>query len=260
MKFTAPAALLALTLLAPLQGARANGLAVGIDPMVLEFAAPYGGAARANVSVTNSSSTDEVVYATPIDWRTSDDGAVLFERPGAEREHSLTASLKLEPGNFILHAGETREISISLQMPRSAAASGALWGGFIVRAAASGAANASAMPGGTILVYDTVGSPRKHVAVTALHAFANTTRSIRLAADLLNDGATYVRPLVRVLVQRGSRVVREQSVPCSVIFAGNRRRLAIPLEGLEPGAYRIQFLVDYGGDTVLDGETNAKLR
>jgi|GEM_PF-3354367 len=238
---------------------RAANLSLGIDPMVLEFAAPFGGETHASVTVTNSGSSDELVYARPIDWRTSPKGDVLFERPGTERAHSLTSALTLVPSSFVLHAGETRDVAVILRLPANKDVSAAnLWGGFILRASASGASAGGATPGGTILVYDTVGSPRRHLGLTKL-AVASGSEGPHLVAHVVNDGETYVRPVVHMLVERGQTVVLERTIPCNVLFAGDAREITASLRGLPAAVYRIHFLLDYGDDSIVDGVTDARL-
>lgn len=235
----------------------AADLSLGIDPMVLQLAVPYGGAAQEHISITNSSAADELVFAKPIDWRTTSSGDVLFEQPGTERSHSLTASLKLVPSSFLLHAGETRSVAVVLSMPPGQTQTATLWGGFILRAASSAASNSAAMPGGTILVYNTVGTPRRHLGLAKLGV---NFQSHALVAKLVNDGDTYVRPIVHVLVERGQTVVMERVIPCNVIFAGDARQVSTSLRGLPPAAYRIHFLLDYGNDSIVDGVTDVRLR
>lgn len=257
-------ACLALLLSSVLLGATAPAagtaaLSLGVDPMVLEFTAPYGGQTHAAVTVTNSGNSDELVYARSIDWRTSPSGDVVFEQPGTEGAHSLTASLQLSPSSFVLHAGETREVSIELHMP--AAQNGAtvnLWGGFVLRATSSGTAATVASPGATVLVYDTVGTPRRHLGLRKLHVTTDA-QGTRLIARLVNDGETYVRPIVHMLVEQGQTVVLDHVIPCNVVFAGDTRQITASLRGLPPAVYRIHFLLDYGDDSIVDGVTDVRL-
>ena len=250
-------ATLALMLLAG--GHAAANVSVSIDPMVLEFNAGYGGEQHAQVSITNSGSQPEIVTSRSTDWRTSTDGDVVFERTGNEGTRSLTSYLTVQPASFVLQPGETRLVTVSLQMPPSGQRDAITWGGFILQAAASGAVAASIMPGGTIFVYNTVGSPERHMRMLQLSSSASHASNAIVRANLINDSKTYVRPRVQLVLQRNGIALQNQIVPENVIFPGQARTLAVALKNLAPGNYQIHLLVDYGEDSILDGVTNVRV-
>jgi hypothetical protein len=115
-------------------------------------------------------------------------------------------------------------------------------------------------PAATIVVYNTIGSPRTHVRLTQLHVAQDGNDGANLVARVLNDGIGYARPAARVVVSRDGRVVRDLSENMPVIFAGAPRTYTKALSGLEPGAYDLSLTIDYGGATLMEGTTSFRIR
>jgi hypothetical protein len=231
-----------------------------VDPMIVEFASPSDGDQKASVSVANSGSEPERISAQGVDWHTSFEGAVTIERVGMERDRSLTPYLSISPASFVLQPGETRALTLTLHVPAGAAAAlGARWGGFLVRATGLHDTESSLAPGATVFVYETVGAPRRHLALTALALHLDRGRAPQLTARFDNDGETYVRPICRLVIERGETLVRDVSIPTNVIFPGDKRALRESLEPLPSGDYRFHLIVDYGGSTMLDGAFSVRI-
>jgi hypothetical protein len=243
-----------------LSPAAAADRSLRVDPMIVEFSSPSDGDQKALVRVANSGSEPERVSAQGVDWHTSFDGAVTIERVGMERDRSLTPYLSISPASFVLQPGETRELALTLHVPAGAAPTlGARWGGFLVRATGLHDTDSSVAPGATVFVYETLGAPRRHLALTALSLHLDRGRSPQLTARFVNDGETYVRPICRLVIERGEALVREVAIPTNVIFPGDKRALRESLEPLPSGDYRLHLIVDYGGGTLLDGAFNVRI-
>lgn len=236
--------------------AAAENVAIGVDPMVFEFTASAGQVQSGSIAITNSGDVDEIVFAKPIDWRTDASGDVVFETAGSEGAHSLTNQLQLSPASFTLHPGERRNITVVLRAGKTI--SDTAWGGFILKAAAGGAEAASIAPGATVFIYNTAGPVVRHVRMTQLKA-AVAGSAANFSAMLLNDGTGYVRPSARLLLYSGSTVVRRIDIPVSVIFPHARRDLRGSIAGIRRGSYAAHLIVDYGGDSVVDGITGVRV-
>jgi hypothetical protein len=231
-----------------------------VDPMIVEFSTPPDGDQKASLSVANYGSEPERIVAQGVDWHTSLEGVVTIERVGVERARSLTPYLSISPASFVLQPGETREVALVLHVPAGAAPiAGARWGGFLVRATGLHDGESTMAPGATVFVYETTGTPRRHLTLTALSLHLDGTRTPELTARLVNDGETYVRPICRLVIESGETVVRDVAIPTNVIFPGDKRTMREQLEPLPPGNYRVHLTVDYGGSTVLDGAFDVRI-
>ena len=257
--FLAPLALIAASLAALCDPAIAAppGLQISVEPLVVQFAVTPGGQASTRVTVKNVGTDAAVVVAAPIDWHAAVDGTVITERPGAQGASSLGPYLRLSGGDYALAPGESRQMVLSLSLPSSfPAAPRDYWAGYFIRAVRAGSPSATAFGvGANIITYETVGQPRRHIELTSLRVTDAGAGSVRVAARMLNDGATFARPQVRMDLARGGRIIESIDDGTPAILAGQPRSYNRTLSGLAHGSYALAVTVDYGGTTLLRGTT-----
>ena len=111
--------------------------------------------------------------------------------------------------------------------------------------------------GATILAYETVSANAvRHVKISSMHVIDAGHHQALITTRVLNDGQTYVRPQVHLLVAQGPRVVIDRDDSTPVVFAGNVRVLNQTLRDLAPGSYNAQITLDYGGEAVIRATTH----
>ena len=241
--------------------ARADKVAITVTPLVTEMRVQPGQAGRVRVVVTNDGDMAERVMVQPVDWRTELDGSISIQRVGAEGVSSLAFYLSVSAYQFILQPGETRDVSLTLSLPSGFSNQPrSYWGGYFLKATPASAPPSQIGPGATVFVYDDVGEPRRHLTMQTLQVLPTGNGAARVLARLRNDGEGYLRLAGALLIERNGRVVKRQSVPVSAIFPGLARTIQVPLDGLAPGSYQIELTFDFGGPTIVDGVTTAKIR
>jgi hypothetical protein len=235
-------------------------LSLTVSPLVVEFHAGAGDTATAKVTVHNGGADPERIVAMRMDWRVSADGTVRVEQPGTEGAASISDYLRMEPADSPLAPGETRELTLTLDLPASFSKATAVYhSGFLVRAVPlTGHVNFG--PGATVVAYDTVGTPVSHAKITQLHVGSQGSGSALLSARILNDGSAYARPTGRIVLRRDGHVVVDQTESIPVLFANESRVYNKALSGLAPGAYDVSFTIDYGGPTLIEGTTEVQIR
>lgn len=244
----------------PAHAQTSTTVSMTVSPLVLEFHAEPGAPASAKVTIRNNGTAPERITAQRMDWRTTPEGTVKIEPVGTEGASSIANYLRLAPDDVVLAPGETREFALTLDLPANfPPLAGVYWGGFFVRALPVGG-TAIFGPAATVVVYNTIGSPRTHVKLTQLHVEQAGTDGANVMARVLNDGVGYARPQARIVVTQDGRVVRDQTENMPVIFAGAPRLYTKALSGLPGGAYELTMTVDYGGATLLEGTTGFRIR
>jgi hypothetical protein len=253
----------ALIALAPL-GARAQvapGLQISVQPLIVQFAIAPGQQASARVIVKNTGTQAARVNANQIDWISNVDGTVKTGKPGMSGVSSVDPYLHLSGDEFTLAPGQTQEMTLTLDLPSTfASATGDHWGGYFIRAANAEGPAGSFGVGANILVYETVGSARKHLKLTAMRVEDAGNGNVRLIARMLNDGETYVRPQIHLQLAQAGRVVQQRDDSTPAVFAGSPRLYTRTFSGLTPGNYALELSIDYGGSTLVAGTTQFTVR
>lgn len=237
-----------------------QSLSLTVSPLVVEFRAGAGDTGTAEVTVHNGGNAPERIVALRMDWKVAGDGTVRVEQPGTEGSASIADALRIEPADVELAPGETRQLALTLEPPASFSVAPAVYhSGFLIRAVPLTGV-VSFGPAATVVVYDTVGAPRAHVAVTQLHVSAPGSGSAVLAARIVNDGVAYARLTGRTVLRRDGQVIADQTDSIPVLFAGEARVFTKTLSDLEPGAYDVSFTLDYGGPTLIQGTAAVNVR
>ena len=252
-----------LIALAPL-GVRAQtapGLQISVQPLIVQFAIAPGQQASAHVIVKNTGTQAARVNANQIDWSSNVDGTVKTGKPGLTGVSSVDPYLHLSGNEFTLAPGQTQEMTLTLDLPSTfPSAIGDHWGGYFIRATSAEGPAGSFGVGANILVYETVGSARKHLKLTTLRVEDAGGGNIRLVARMSNDGETYLRPQIHLQIAQGGRIVQSRDDSTPAIFAGNPRLYTRTFSDLTPGNYALALTIDYGGSSLIQGMTQFTVR
>lgn len=248
--------LLTFCLLATQASPASAKVSLTVDPLVAEFNVPPGSAGHATVHVSNTGSSPQVITARRLDWRTVADGSITLEKVGAEGAHSITRDLSLSTYRFILAPGERRDVSLTLTVPPTLQpAPASYWGGFIFDSSDVSSSRGEVGVAATVFVYENVNSPSKHVTLQALRVRTQHGGKSTLVARLRNTGASYIRPIAKLMIGQGGRVVRSDSVTVNTVFPNSTRIVSQDIGHLPPGEYTAELTIDYGGNSILDGIT-----
>ncbi|SDD32763.1 COG1470 family protein [Niabella drilacis] len=105
--------------MALLYSSRAGAQSVAITPSRIFFNSPAGQAATERIRVSNTDSGVLILNAALRDWYRDSLGNKIYSGPG-----SLSTSnanwIRIDPQQLILQPGETKEVTVSLQVPESA--------------------------------------------------------------------------------------------------------------------------------------------
>ncbi|MDB5042938.1 MAG: hypothetical protein JWN27_3664 [Candidatus Eremiobacteraeota bacterium] len=239
------------------QPARA-GLSLTVEPLVQELRVAPGSSGAFAVKVTNGGTESEKVSVEPIDWNVTTDGALQFHQANLANAHSVTRYLSVPAYQFVLAPGASREFPLSVRLPASFSTAPAVyWGGFLIRGASVGKSGVG--PAGTVFVYETVGTPKAHLALKAMRVTQSGSSGAVLSARMQNDGNAYARVSARLLIQQGGRIVQDRDLATPTIFPGAVRVMNEELKNLPPGEYRAELTIDYGTDVVLTGSTDFRI-
>lgn len=229
-----------------------------VDPLVSETHVSPGGTMTISVAVGSHSDQAERVVITPLDWRTRIDGSIAIEPLGSEGRRSLTPYCTLAVHQFILAPKEHRRIALTVALPTTLDPTPAsYWGGFIVKATPVDQPPSTMGPAATVFVYNDVGTPKRHLTMQSLRTQLKAKGVLRISARYYNDRDGYLRTGAYLTITQSARVVVKQQIGLGTIFPKQLRVVDQTVTGLGPGVYHVELDVDYGGETVLVGETNA---
>lgn len=259
----AGAILFAAIALAPQAGRAATpGLQISVQPLIVQFTLAPGGQASTQVTIKNTGTESARVAVTPIDWDTTVDGSVRTGKPGSiPASSSLSPYLRISGNEVVLAPGQTSELTLSLVLPTTfSAVPKDYWGGYFVRAVANKLQPESFGVGANVLVYETIGTPSRHVKLTSLRVQDAGSGSVKLIARMQNDGGTFVRPQIHLDVAQAGRLLQSRDDSTPAIFAGAARLYTRTFAGLPPGKYALDMTIDYGGNTLVQGSTEFTVR
>jgi hypothetical protein len=237
-------------------GRSVAGTSLAVEPLVTQVAVEPGSSANIAVSIGSDADQPERIIISPIDWRTRLDGSVAIEPLGTEGVRSLTPFLSMATYQFILQPHEHRKINLVVSIPAAFnPAPGSYWGGFFVKATPLDMAPSATGPAATVFVYNDVGKPARHLTLQSLRATA-AKGDVRIMARYHNDGVGYIRSGLYLTITQNGKTVHKEQIGLGAIFPGAARVVDKTVSGLAPGTYHVELDADYGGDTVIVGETN----
>lgn len=257
MKVLGRASIAAISISALLAAPASAAVSLTVEPLVAEFNAQPGSTGRIPVYVSNSGTTSERIVIRRTDWRTLADGSTALEKVGAEGTHSITRDLSLSAYQFILHPGERRELSMVLNVSSATPSSpNSYWGGFLVSGNDVDAPPSAVGIAATVFVYNNIGTPKRHLGLQSMRVVTHGGSS-DLVARLRNDAQGYCRPSAHLLIGQAGRIVRDEKINVSTVFPNSTRILTQHLGKLPAGDYRVELTLDYGGESIVDGVTQA---
>jgi len=242
------------------QAAAPTSLSLTVSPLVVEFKVAAGDTGTVAVTVHNGGTDPERIVALRMDWKAAANGTVRVEQPGTEGSASLADYVRMDPADVVLAPGETRQLALTLDLPPSFAGAPAVYhSGFLVRAVPT-SGTVSFGPAATVVVYDTVGTPRSHVTLSEMHVSTPSSGAALLSARILNDGVAYARSSGRIVLRRDGQIVVDQTESIPVLFSKEARVYSKLLHDLPAGTYDCSFTLDYGGPTLIEGTTQVHVR
>ncbi len=235
------------------------GTSLGVEPLVTQLTVEPGASSNISVSIGSDGDTPERIVISPLDWRTRIDGSVAIEPLGTEGVHSLTPFLSMATYQFILQPHEHRKVNLAVSIPAAFnPAPGSYWGGFIVKATPIDMPPSTTGPAATVFVYNDVGKPSRHLTLQSLRATA-VKGDVHILARYHNDGVGYVRSGLLLTITQSGKTVHKDQIGLGAIFPGATRVVDHTVNGLPSGTYHVELSADYGGDTVIVGDTNVTI-
>ena len=232
------------------------GTSLGVEPLVTQVSVEPGGSSNIAVSIKSDGDQPERIVISPLDWRTRIDGSVAIEPLGTEGARSLTPFLSMATYQFILQPHESRKINLAVSIPAAFnPAPGSYWGGFLVKATPIDMPPSTTGPAATVFVYNDVGKPARHLTLQSLRA-TGLKGGAHILARYHNDGIGYVRSGLFLTITQSGKTVYKEQIGLGAIFPSATRVVDHTVNGLASGTYRVELSADYGGDTVIVGDTN----
>jgi hypothetical protein len=232
------------------------GTSLSVEPLVTQVTVEPGNSVNISVSIGSDGDQPERIIISPIDWRTRIDGSVAIEPLGTEGVRSLTPFMTMATYQFVLQPREHRKLNLTLSLPAGFNPDPAsYWGGFLVKATPFDAPPSTTGPAATVFVYNDVAKPKRHLTLQSLRA-TSAKGDVRILARYHNDGIGYIRSGLVLNVTQDGKSVRKEQLGLGAIFPAATRVVDHVVTGLAPGTYHVELGADYGGDTVIVGETN----
>ena len=238
---------------------KADTINITLDPLVTEMNVQPGQSTMTSMIITNNGNVLEKITIQPIDWNTRIDGGITISPVGNDVQHSLSQYLHVLQYTFTVKPDETIRLPVSLDIPTNVSSTPrSLWGGYLVRATDLKNPNLAIGPGATFFVYDDIGAPKRHLAITALSATAKN-HVLMVRGSISNDGDGYLRIGGTILVKRGNSVIHEEHIPVGAVFPGNRHIFSQKFYKIQPGTYTVEVRFDYGGPLIVAGDTGVSV-
>jgi hypothetical protein len=216
-----------------------------VYPATVQLGAAQGVGA-ATITVENEGDTPLEARVYLADYDRDDDGRHRYSGYG-EGESSCAGRLETFPDRVAVAPGERGEVRLRVQP-----ASSTCWAVIFVerRTPTSSGITVAQRIGVKVLVAGEGGSRAGEVVgmagdpdgPTAVVAFENTG-----TAFLEVEGEVEVRDL-------DGEIVAVAPVELFRVLPGHRRRVRVPLEGLDPGEYVLVSILDFGGEYLAGGQ------
>lgn len=232
------------------------GTSLGVEPLVTQVSVEPGGSSNIAVSIKSDGDQPERIVISPLDWRTRIDGSVAIEPLGTEGVRSLTPFLSMATYQFVLQPHESRKVNLAVSIPAAFnPAPGSYWGGFLVKATPIDMPPSTTGPAATVFVYNDVGKPARHLTLQSLRATA-LKGDVHILARYHNDGVGDVRSGLFLTITQSGKIVHKDQIGLGAIFPNATHVVDHTVNGLPSGTYHVELSADYGGDTVIVGDTN----
>ena len=240
---------LVLGWLAPLQAPAQMSLEV--SPIRAEHQIEAGASETNVIQVHNAGSQPTRVKVWLQDWGMNRQGEVSFSRPGST-PGSLSSWLEINPTDFRVEAGQSKEIRYTMSIP-AGTRTGGYRGAIMVEGmpAQAGAPTPKKMAVHGrfgVMIYETVGKPDIKAKFTEFQVTPEKG-ALKFILTLANSGTAHFRPKkskITVKDSQGKEVAKIDIPDAPVLPGATRDVLITPELKLPPGQYLAEAVVDTG--------------
>jgi P pilus assembly chaperone PapD len=231
-------------------------MSLEVSPIRAEHQIEAGGSETNVIQVHNAGPKSVRVKAQAQDWQMNRKGEVNFARSGST-PGSLSSWLEINPTDFQVEPGQSKEIRYTLTIP-AGAKTGGYHGAIIVE-------GMPAQPGPPspkrmavhgrfgVMIYETVGKPDIRAKFTDFQVVPER-KQVRFVLTLNNAGTAHFRPKKSKVTIKNSQgqEVAKLDIPDAPVLPGATRDVEFAQElNLSPGQYLAEAVVDVGQKDLL---------
>lgn len=224
--------------------------------LLSEQTAQAGDTYRGTITVQNNGGKDERVRIYQADYMFYADGSNVFADPGTE-ERSNAPWIEPARDEVQIAPGRSAEVEYVVRVPADRSLTGSYWSLVMVQSISDTALDPDrpddevGIQAGVrfaVQVVTHIGDSGERSLAFADPTLTRPRSEPLLRVDVENDGQRRLSPAFYVDVygldgSYGGRFEGSQAG----LYPGTSRRVRIPLSGVEPGEYRVQFVADAGG-------------
>jgi P pilus assembly chaperone PapD len=226
-------------------------MSLEVSPIRAEHQIEAGVSETNIISVRNAGAQPTRVKVFLQDWQMDRKGQVSFARAGSI-PGSLSSWLEINPTDFRVEPGQTKEVRYTLTIP-AGVRSGGYRGAILVEGmpAQSGAPTPKKMAVHGrfgVMIYETVGQPDIRAKFTDFQVLLEK-KQVKFVLTLGNSGTSHFRPKKsKITITNGQgQEVAKLDIPDSPVLPGATRDIEFSEElKLPPGQYLAKALVDAG--------------
>ena len=242
-------AMLAIDWLAPFSALAQ--MVLEVSPIRAEHQIEAGVSETNVIQVRNAGPKSIRVKAQVQDWQMNRKGEVSFAKAGSS-PGSLSTWLEINPTDFQVEPGQTKEIRYTLTIP-----AGAKTGGYHGAIIVDGMPAQPGPPGPKrmavhgrfgVMLYETVGKPDIRAKFTDFQVLPER-KQVKFVLTLNNSGTSYFRPKKSKVIIKNSQgqEVAKVEIPDAPVLPGATRDVEFDQElNLSPGQYLAEAVVDVG--------------
>jgi P pilus assembly chaperone PapD len=234
-------------------------VSLSVAPLRVELQVPPGAEATDAVNALNEGEQPAFVRVSTEDWYLTEEGTPIFTASGSQ-PGSASPWIRVNPTNFRLNPGESRDIRYTLTVPRDAAP-GTYRTAIVVEASPGGQPTPpkrQVLVKGRIvsIIYETVGTPQIEGDLTSMKVRRGSEGVPEVLVVLENTGRYVFRTGGTVRIKDGAdRIVAELTVPSVPVLPRSRRAVAVSAKDrLAPGKYTAVATIDIGRRELFEGE------
>jgi P pilus assembly chaperone PapD len=237
---------------------RAQELSIAASPIRVEHLIKQGEQGTDVITLINMGTQATRLKASVEEWIIDAKGTPLFTKP-AGIPYSCASWIKINPVDFRIDPGQTKEIRYSVSCPQ-----GVSDGGY--RAAILFATVADVKPGEVrakvmlqsriaVILYEKVGTPQIAASVESVKTRSRSD-GLDFILEIANTGATYFRTKGKLTVKdSGGNKMFELDIPDAPVLQDVRRLLEVSYTGpLAKGTYTVQTIMDLGAKELIGAE------
>lgn len=226
-------------------------MSLEVSPIRAEHQIEAGATETNVIEVRNSGPKASRVKVYLQDWQMDRQGQVSFSRPGSSPV-SLSSWLEINPTDFLVEPGQTKEVRYTLTVP-AGAKTGGYRGAIILE-------GMPAQPGPPtvkkmavhgrfgVMVYETVGKPDIRARFSDFQVIPEK-KQVKFVLTLANAGTAHFRPKKsKISITNGQgQEVAAVDIPDAPVLPGATREVEVAQAlKLPPGQYTAKAVVDVG--------------